>query len=208
MQDVCPSDVELCLRAAANTVVAAAMVWSSHRLRAMDRDQMQDRLGTLDASGREAVTRLVRSLHGGAMSAGDRTDLFRVGSLFAHAVDRLATAGRIARDYGLVALSEEVWVLIDLVVDCAWITAQSLAPLEVSAPVRPYWIELAEVAGRGDRAYEVLLARHLVDSIFSSGHGAIRAIGAEVRAAVHNLAAAPHTVEFLRARPGGALVSP
>ncbi|MFB8003649.1 hypothetical protein [Nocardia sp. NPDC056000] len=208
MQDVCPSDTELCLRAGANTVVAAAMVWSSHRLRAMDLDQMQDRLGTLDAGGREAVTRLVRSLHGGAMSAGDRTDLFRVGSLFAHAVDRLATAGRIARDYGLIVLSEQVCVLIDLVVDCAWITAQSLPPLEVSAPVRPYWVELAEVAGRADRVYEVLLARHPVDSIFLSSHAAIRAIGAELQAAVHNIAAAAHTVELLLSRRGGALVSP
>ncbi|MEV6071291.1 hypothetical protein AB0L82_32495 [Nocardia sp. NPDC052001] len=132
----------------------------------------------------------------------------RVGSLFAHAVDRLATAGRIARDCGLVALSEEVCGLIDLVVDCAWITAQSLAPLEVSAPVRPDWVELAEVAGRADRADEVLLARHPVDSIFSSGHGAIRAIGAEVRAAVHNIAAAAHAVELLLVRRDGALVSP
>ncbi|MFF2554126.1 hypothetical protein ACFVUS_24220 [Nocardia sp. NPDC058058] len=208
MQDVSPSGVELCLRTAANYVVAAGLVWSNHRLRAMDLDDMQDRLSVLDASGGDVVRRLVWELRGEELSSGDRTDLYRVGSLFEHAVDRLATAGRVARDYGLVVLSDELCVLIDLVVDCAWITAQSLPPLGVSGVVRPYWVEVGDLAVRAEVAFDVLSARHPVDSIFLSANGAIRAIGTELLAAIRNLDSAGRTMELLISRRDAALVSP
>lgn len=200
MQEDKPSAVELCLRTAANNVVAAALLWSNHRLRPMNLDLMQGQLEVVDRIGGDLVRRLVSELHTDLMAPGDHTDLYRIGRLFELAVNRLSTAAGLAQDDELVVLSDELCTIIDIVFDCAWITTESFPALGLSENVRPYWTEIGDLAERADRTYDALLSRWPADTTSYCDHAVLHVIGSELQAAIHDINSAGRTVQLLLLR--------
>lgn len=127
-----------------------------------DYQSISDRLVELEHANDEITHEMLRKLNTTFVTPFDRVDIYRLGSNLDDVMDYMEAAGNLVHLYGLSdlpALPHEMRTLLDVIEQCAEVTAEAMPRLKTLKNLEDYWIEVNRLENDGDRAYRMLLVR-------------------------------------------------
>lgn len=127
-----------------------------------DYQSISDRLVELEHANDEITHEMLKKLNTTFVTPFDRVDIYRLGSNLDDVMDYMEAAGNLVHLYGLSdlpALPHEMRTLLDVIEQCAEVTAEAMPRLKTLKNLEDYWIEVNRLENDGDRAYRMLLVR-------------------------------------------------
>jgi predicted phosphate transport protein (TIGR00153 family) len=185
---------------AAVNLVRGSAILSELSLPSADHQSINDRLIDIEHDNDDVTHAILRKLNSTFVTPFDRADIYRLGSTLDDVMDHMEAAGNLVYLYGLSklpSLPREMHELIEVIAECAKVTAAAMPRLKALQQVEEYWIEINRLENEGDRAYRMLLVR-----LFSGEYDALtvlklKEVGDELEAAVDAFEHVANTVETI-----------
>ena len=148
-------------RAAVN-VLEASKILLELALDEPDYQSISDRLVEYEHANDDITHDMLRKLNSSFVTPFDRSDIYRLGSTLDDVMDHMEAAGNLVQLYGLSSLPKvprEMRTLVDVIAQCAEVTATAMPTLQTMKNLEPYWIEINRLENEGDAAHRMLLVR-------------------------------------------------
>ncbi len=127
-----------------------------------DFQSISDRLRDLEHANDDTTHEMLRKLNSTFVTPFDRADIYRLGSTLDDVMDHMEAAGNLVQLYELSSLPRvprEMRTLVDVIAQCADVTAEAMPRLASYKHLEPYWIEINRLENDGDAAHRMLLVR-------------------------------------------------
>lgn len=133
-----------------------------------DREKARDRLHDIEHEADEINHSIVHKMNQTFVTPLDREDLGFLASRLDDCMDLIDETGDLFVLYQVEHIPEPVYDLLmrqlDVLSDCAKLTAENMPRLKKPADMHDYWIEINRLENRGDKAYRTTLK-----TLFDSG---------------------------------------
>ncbi|GGJ91202.1 phosphate transport regulator [Pilimelia anulata] len=190
---------ELFTRAAQNLVKGTDLLLEL-ALPGVNVQSVSERLVEVEHDSDELTHELYNKINSTFITPFDREDIYRLGSLLDDVMDHMEAAGSLIYLYGLTdlpALPRELHELVNVLDQCAKVTATAMPQLKVMKDLSEYWVEINRLENEGDRAYRMLLVR-----LFSGEYDALtvlkmKEVADELEAACDAFEHVANTVETI-----------
>ncbi|GGK29561.1 phosphate transport regulator [Pilimelia terevasa] len=161
---------------------------------------VSERLVEVEHDSDEITHELYNKINSTFITPFDREDIYRLGSLLDDVMDHMEAAGSLIYLYGLTdlpSLPRELHEQVNVLDQCAKITAQAMPRLKSMKQLSDYWVEINRLENEGDRAYRMLLVR-----LFSGEYDALtvlkmKEVADELEAACDAFEHVANTVETI-----------
>lgn len=135
---------------------------------AKDREKARDHLHDVEHEADEINHNIVRKMNQTFVTPLDREDLGFLASRLDDCMDLIDEAGDLFVLYKVDDIPEPVYELLirqmDVLTDCANLTAENMPRLKRPAELHDYWVEINRLENQGDKAY-----RKTLKTLFDSG---------------------------------------
>lgn len=165
-----------------------------------DYQSISDRLVDMEHANDDITHDMLRTLNSTFVTPFDRADIYRLGSTLDDVMDHMEAAANLVHLYGLSqlpVLPHEMRAQVDVIAQCADVTADAMPRLKTMKGLEPYWIEVNRLENDGDRAYRMLLVR-----LFSGEYDALailklKEVASELEDAVDAFEHVANTIETI-----------
>lgn len=149
-----------------NLVVAADLVARIFEPGA-DRESIAKDLRECEHLGDEATHQIMRRLNTTFVTPFDREDIYRLASQLDDVMDFMEAAVDLVVLYQLEELPKELSGQVEVLQQCAELTAEAMPKLRGMKNLQDYWIEVNRLENQADKVYRRLLAK-LFDGRYDS----------------------------------------
>ena len=147
---------------AADNLVKGAEILAELSVPSPDYQSINDRLVETEHANDDVTHDMLRKLNSTFVTPFDREDIYRLGSTLDDVMDHMEAVGNLIYLYGLSklpSLPREMHELVEVIGECAKVTAEAMPRLKSLKKLEEYWIEVNRLENDGDRAYRMLLVR-------------------------------------------------
>jgi predicted phosphate transport protein (TIGR00153 family) len=141
-----------------NLVVAADLVARIFEPGA-DREAIAKDLRECEHMGDEATHQIMRRLNTTFVTPFDREDIYRLASQLDDVMDFMEAAVDLVVLYQLEELPKELSGQVEVLQQCAELTAAAMPKLRSMKNLQEYWIEVNRLENQADKLYRRLLAK-------------------------------------------------
>ena len=140
-----------------------------------ERVALRDQLHAVEHRGDELNHEIIQRINSSFITPFDREDLQSLASHLDDCLDFIDEAGDLLVVYGIADIPSSLVSLLDAQIDviknCADLTAENMPKLKSPVDMRDYWIEVNRLENEGDLAY-----RRTLTALFDSGLDAVTII--------------------------------
>ena len=169
---------DLFTRQAGQLVVGADLL--AEAFATTDRKDVARRMRAAEHDADETTHEVVRRVNTTFVTPFDREDIYNLASRLDDIMDFMEEAVDLALLYGVTQLPAGVGEQVDVLRQCAALTAEAMPRLRTMTDLSAYWIEINRLENEADRSYrrvlatlfggeydalEVLKAKDVVDSL-------------------------------------------
>jgi predicted phosphate transport protein (TIGR00153 family) len=133
-----------------------------------DRDAAGRRMRDAEHQADEATHEVIRRVNSTFVTPFDREDIYSLASRLDDIMDFMEEAVDLALLYGVRELPAEVQGLVEVLAQCATLTAEAMPRLRTMQDLSEYWIEVNRLENAADRSY-----RRIVATLFGGGYHAL-----------------------------------
>ncbi len=161
---------------------------------------ISEKMVEIEHAGDEVTHEMLRKLNSTFVTPFDREDIYRLGSNLDDVIDHMEAAATLMHLYGESEIPDvppEMAEQLNVLVQCARVTAEAMPRLKSRKSLEEYWIEINSLENEGDHAYRRLLAR-----LFSGEYDALtvlklKEVADELEAAADAFENVANTVETI-----------
>lgn len=140
-----------------------------------ERVALRDQLHEVEHRGDELNHEIIQRINSSFITPFDREDLQSLASHLDDCLDFIDEAGDLLVLYGITDIPASLVSMLDIQIEviknCAELTAESMSSLKSPVDLRDYWIEINRLENEGDLTY-----RRTLTALFDSGLDAITII--------------------------------
>jgi predicted phosphate transport protein (TIGR00153 family) len=107
----------------------------------------------------ETTHEIIRRVNSTFVTPFDREDIYSLASSLDDVMDFMEEAVDLVLLYEVEQLPSELATLVEVIRECAVLTADSLPGLQSMKGLEEYWIEINRLENAGDKSYRKILAR-------------------------------------------------
>lgn len=159
---------DLLTTTAAQLVTGADLLVKVVEADAVQRPELAGALRDAEHAADESTHAFMRKLNTTFVTPFDRDDLYALASGLDDCMDHMEEAADLVVLYRLGALPELVRDQVEVLRQCAAITADAMPRLRSMKDLSEYWVEINRLENEGDRLYRTLIA-----DLFHNGTDAI-----------------------------------
>lgn len=148
--------------AAAHNLVRGAEILALLPAPEADYRLISEQLVEVEHANDEITHEMIRKLNSTFVTPFDREDIYRLGSNLDDVMDHMEAAGTLVYLYGLSelpTLPRELTDMIDVISECATVTAEAMPRLKARKNLEEFWIDINRLENHGDSAYRMTLVR-------------------------------------------------
>ncbi|AZI59087.1 DUF47 family protein [Nakamurella antarctica] len=170
--------------AAAENIAAGAQTLSGLTGKKADLASGAARLAELEQAGDLITLDLLRILGASFVTPFDRSDIHHLTSALEDVIDHMESAGALIHLLDIGQLPSEASILIDILVQCAGHTTETMPKLRKLKGLDSYWTDIKKAEKDANVVHRQLLVR-ITSGEFDPLHAMkIRAVGSDLLAAV------------------------
>ncbi len=153
------------LFSAAGTNIGAAVEILTDYVRAPigQRGTLAARMRDAEHAGDDATHAIIAHLDRSFVTPFDREDIYRLAIRLDDVIDYMDAAVDLATLYRVGELPPEVHTQVDLLCQCAQLTAEAMPRLAAPQNLTSYWVDVNELENQADQVY-----RNLLSELFNS----------------------------------------
>ena len=136
-----------------------------------DRAEVAGRMRDAEHAADETTHEIVRRVNSTFVTPFDREDIYALASGLDDVMDEMDEAVDLVLLYEVETLPEELSPLVDVLRQCAELTAAAMPKLRTMKDLEEYWIEINRLENTGDKSYRRTLA-----TLFSGAYDALEVL--------------------------------
>jgi uncharacterized protein len=149
---------DLFTEAAAHLVEGAALL-AEMLGDGMDRNGIARRMRDAEHAADETTHAIIRRVNTTFITPFDREDIYALASGLDDVMDFMDEAVDLVLLYEVVKLPKELANQVEVIQQCAELTAASMPRLRAMSDLEEYWIEINRLENLGDKSYRRILAK-------------------------------------------------
>ncbi|HET8717355.1 MAG TPA: DUF47 family protein [Nocardioidaceae bacterium] len=123
-----------------------------------DRDSVAKRMRDAEHAADETTHEVIRRVNSTFVTPFDREDIYSLASQLDDVMDYMEEAVDLVSLYEVSDLPGELAELVEVLQQCAALTAESMPRLQTMKDLDSYWIEINRLENAGDKSYRRILA--------------------------------------------------
>ncbi|HET6699050.1 MAG TPA: DUF47 family protein [Nocardioidaceae bacterium] len=123
-----------------------------------DRDSVAKRMRDAEHAADETTHEVIRRVNSTFVTPFDREDIYSLASQLDDVMDYMEEAVDLVSLYEVADLPGELAELVEVLQQCAALTAESMPRLQTMKNLDSYWIEINRLENAGDKSYRRILA--------------------------------------------------
>ena len=136
-----------------------------------DRENVAERMRKAEHAADETTHAIVRRVNRTFVTPMDREDIYKLASGLDDVMDAMDEAVDLILLYDVTVLPAGFGDLIEVIQQCADVTAEAIPRLQSRHDLAEYWIEVNRLENLGDRTFRRILA-----SLFQGGYKALEVL--------------------------------
>ncbi|HET6624871.1 MAG TPA: DUF47 family protein [Nocardioidaceae bacterium] len=143
----------------ANHLVLGASLLAEMLVDGTDRHSIAQRMRDAEHACDETTHDIVRRVNSTFVTPFDREDIYSLASQLDDVMDFMEEAVDLVLLYEVDRLPSELAKQVEVLVECARLTAQAMPGLQSMKGLEEYWIEINRLENIGDKSYRRILAK-------------------------------------------------
>jgi predicted phosphate transport protein (TIGR00153 family) len=123
-----------------------------------ERDSVAKRMRDAEHAADETTHEVIRRVNSTFVTPFDREDIYSLASQLDDVMDYMEEAVDLVSLYEVADLPGELAELVEVLQQCAALTAESMPRLQTMKNLDSYWIEINRLENAGDKSYRRILA--------------------------------------------------
>ncbi len=192
---------DLFAQAADHLVVGVALV-AEMLAESADKDGVAERMRAAEHAADETTHAIIRKVNGTFVTPFDREDIYALASGLDDVMDEMEEVVDMILLYHAKSLPSELLGQVEVLQQCADLTAAAMPRLRSTRSLEDYWIEINRLENAGDRNHRRIMAR-----LFSGEYKALEVlklkdIAETLESAVDAFESVANTVEQIAVKEG------